>query len=253
MKIAIIGYGRMGHEIEAIAEARGHEIVCRVDPVVADADFASVQEAIAAGTIVDGVCAIDFALPSAVADNIAAYAEAGNAAVIGTTGWDADREKVLAPAKKAGIPLVWGSNFSVGANMTVRIAAYAARLASATGSYDTGLFELHHTGKKDSPSGTAIMLAEAMLDVTAGKSEIQPETLHRQIKSEEMHVASGRIGSIPGTHTVYFDSPADTVELTHRARNRGGFALGAVQAAEWIIDQRGVHPVSDFFDALFTV
>lgn len=253
MRIAIIGYGRMGHEIESVANARGHEIVCRVDPVVADADVGSVREAVDAKLIATGVCAIDFALPSAVEGNIAAYAEAGNAAVIGTTGWDADREKVLAPAKDAGIPLVWGSNYSVGANMTVRIAAYAARLSTAAGSYDAGLVELHHTGKKDSPSGTAIMLAEAMREVTEGKSEIQTETLHRQIRPEEMHVVSGRIGSIPGTHTVYFDSTADTVELTHRARNRGGFALGAVQAAEWIIHQRGVHQVSDFFDALFTV
>ena len=253
MKIAIIGYGRMGREIEAIAEARGHEIVCRVDPVAADTDFASVPEAVAAEAVVPGVCAIDFTLPSAVADNIAAYARAGNAAVIGTTGWDAEREAILTPALDAGIPLVWGSNFSVGANMTVRVAAYTARLASATGSYDTGLVELHHSGKKDSPSGTAIMLAEAMKDVTGGKSEIRTETLHRRIRPEEMHVASGRIGSIPGTHTVYFDSAADTVELTHRARNRGGFALGAVQAAEWIINERGVHPVSDFFDALFAV
>lgn len=253
MKIAIIGYGRMGHEIEAIATSRGHTIVCRVDPVAGDADYASVSDAIAAGVIDGDVCAIDFSLPTAVEDNISAYADAGNAAVIGTTGWDSQRERILAPATAAGISLVWGSNFSVGANMAVRIATVAARLANATASYDTGVFELHHTGKKDSPSGTAIMLAEAIASVTDSKTEINTETMHRQIRPEEMHVASGRIGSIPGTHTVYFDSAADTIELTHRARSRGGFALGAVHAAEWIAEQDGVHHVSDFFDALFAL
>ncbi|MFA7566497.1 MAG: 4-hydroxy-tetrahydrodipicolinate reductase [Alkalispirochaeta sp.] len=251
MNIAIIGYGRMGHEIEAVALSRGHRVVARVDPSAEGADFADVDAAVAAGVLTDGVCAVDFALPQAVAGNVAGYARAGCSAVIGTTGWDADRDKVLAPAVEAGISLVWGSNFSVGANMTVRIAAFSARLADAAGSYDLGLVELHHTGKKDSPSGTAIMLAEEILAAVDAKRSIQTETLHRQIQPEELHTASARIGSIPGTHTLYLDSPADTVELTHRARNRGGFALGAVQAAEWIVQQRGVHPVSTFFDDLF--
>jgi len=253
MKIAITGYGRMGREIEGISLSRGHEIVCRIDPVAEGAAFPSVMDAVEAGVLTDDVCAIDFALPSAVATNIAGYARAGCQAVIGTTGWDAQREEVLAPARDAGIRLVWGSNFSVGANMAVRIAGYSAKLANAAGSYDVGIHELHHTGKKDSPSGTAIMLAEEILAVTAGKGEIQTETLHRQIRNDELHVTSGRIGGIPGTHTVYFDSLADTVEVTHRARNRNGFALGAVQAAEWIVTASGVHPVQDFFDDLFNV
>ncbi|MFP4152483.1 MAG: 4-hydroxy-tetrahydrodipicolinate reductase [Alkalispirochaeta sp.] len=253
MKIAIIGYGRMGHEIEGIALSRGHEIVCRIDPVAEGADFPSVGDAVDAGALNHDVCSIDFALPSAVSANVAGYARAGCRAVVGTTGWDSQREEVLAPAKNAGIALVWGSNFSVGANMAVRIAAYSARLANAAGSYDVGIHELHHTGKKDSPSGTAIMLAEEILSATSGKGEIQTETLHRQIRSDELHVTSGRIGGIPGTHTVYFDSLADTVEITHRARNRNGFALGAVQAAEWIATTTGVHPVQDFFDDLFKV
>ncbi len=251
MKLAITGYGRMGHEIEAIARSRDHEIVCTIDPGAENADYPHVSDAVNAGVLTPDVCAIDFSFPDAVAANIAEYARAGCTAVVGTTGWDKERDDVLKPAISAGISLVWGSNFSVGANMTVRIASIAAKLAAAAEVYDVGLVELHHTGKKDSPSGTAIMIAEEILAGMKSKSAIQEETLHRRISAEELHTASARIGSIPGTHTVYFDSPADTIELTHRARDRSGFALGAVRAAEWITTRSGVHPVRDFFDDLF--
>lgn len=251
MKIAIVGYGRMGHEIESIARSRNHEIVCTIDPKTNDADYSRVPEAVNAGALTADVCAIDFSLPDAVAGNISEYARAGCSAVVGTTGWDKTRDDVLKPAVKTNISLVWGSNFSVGANMTVRIASFAAKLANAAEAYDVGLVELHHTGKKDSPSGTAIMIANELLAAMEKKQKIQEETLHRQISEEELHAASARIGSIPGTHTVYFDSPADTIELTHRARSRSGFALGAVRTAEWITTQTGVHPVGDFFDDLF--
>jgi 4-hydroxy-tetrahydrodipicolinate reductase len=137
--------------------------------------------------------------------------------------------------------------------MMVRVAGVAAQLSAAAEGYDIGVTELHHRGKKDSPSGTAIMLAEQIRSAVSDKTEIQTETLHRQISPEELHVASGRIGSIPGTHTVYLDSEADTIELTHRARSRGGFALGAVKAAEWISAREGIHPVQDFFDDLFRI
>jgi 4-hydroxy-tetrahydrodipicolinate reductase len=251
MNVAIIGYGRMGHEIELAARERGHSVVATIDPVAETAAFPSVAAAVDAGALDDGTVAIEFALPAGVEDNIREYARAGCAVVLGTTGWDARREAVLAAAGDASLSLVWGSNFSVGANMFARITAYAARLAAGAGGYDSALVELHHRGKEDSPSGTALTLAEGVLAAGGDKHRIQPEALHRKIEAGELHVASVRVGSVPGTHTLYLDSTADTVELTHRARSRHGFAVGAVQAGEWIVDAGGVRRVSEFFDYLF--
>lgn len=246
-----MGYGRMGREIEAIARSRSHEIVARIDPADGEADFASVDTAVASGAVDRTVVVIEFALAEGLADRMAVYATAGCGLVLGTTGWEPERERIVAAATAAGLPMVWGANFSVGANMFVRIAGYAAGLAARTGAYDAGMVELHHRGKKDSPSGTALMLAEEILRRSEAKTAVQTEVLHRQIEAKELHIASGRIGSIPGTHTVHLDSVADTVELTHRARNRSGFALGAVQAAEWVVERPGVHTVDEFFDYLF--
>lgn len=251
MRAVIVGYGQMGHEIESVLRARGHEVAGIVDPVAAGATARTVGEAASAIQPGEPVVAIDFSLPESVPGNASAIAAAGWCAVIGTTGWEDHRESVLKAAEGAGTGLVYGSNFSVGANMFVRISRYGARLAARTGEYDSGVVELHHRKKKDSPSGTAIMIADAIQGEIAEKTEIQPETLHRRIESGELHVISGRVGSIPGTHTVILDSMADTVELTHRARSRQGFAVGAVQAAEWIAERTGVYPVEAFFDDLF--
>ncbi|HKK48699.1 MAG TPA: 4-hydroxy-tetrahydrodipicolinate reductase [Alkalispirochaeta sp.] len=251
MKIAVVGYGRMGQEIARAARERDHTVTVRVDPAAESADFPTVASAVAAGALDSSTTVIEFALPEGLGENMAAYIQAGCSVVIGTTGWDAQREEILAPARSAGIGVVWGSNFSVGANMFARITEYAATLAARADGYDPALVELHHRGKQDSPSGTALMLAEKVLHAERAKTSIQTETLHRRIQPEELHVASARIGSIPGTHTAYFDSFADTVELTHRARNRHGFAVGAVKAAEWIVTTGGVHSVGSFFDHLF--
>lgn len=255
MRVVIVGYGQMGHEIETVLRARGHTVAAIVDPVASGATAPSAGEAARAisadGAAGEPIAAIDFALPDSVLENAQVYARAGWAAVIGTTGWESQREEVLAPFRDAGTGLVYGSNFSVGANMFVRITRYAARLASRTGEYDSALVELHHRRKKDSPSGTAITLAEVMRQELRDKKEIQVETVHRQILPEELHVISGRVGSVPGTHSVILDSAADTVELTHRARSRQGFAVGAVQAAEWIVERKGIYPVEAFFDDLF--
>jgi 4-hydroxy-tetrahydrodipicolinate reductase len=253
MKIAVVGYGRMGREIEQAARERGHTVGARVDPVAEHAEYAAVSAAVEAGAIDSDTVVIEFALPEGLAENMKHYAQAGCAVVIGTTGWDDTREEILSVARSGGIGVVWGANFSVGANMFARISEHAAQLASRAEGYDPALVEIHHRGKQDSPSGTALMLAEKVLNAGSEKRSIQTETLHRQIEREELHVASARLGSVPGTHTLYLDSQADTVELTHRARNRHGFAVGAVQAAEWIAATGGVHTVDEFFDHLFAV
>lgn len=247
LAVAIVGYGRMGHEVAAAAGARGHRVVATIDPLAADADFRAVDAAALRSCDV----AIEFALPAGVEANVARYAESGVAAVVGTTGWDDRRERVLAPAAEAKIPLVYGSNFSVGANLFFRIVDEAARLADAVEDYDVFLTEAHHSAKKDSPSGTALSLAEIVLSRIARKTAIVDETVRRAIAPHELHVGSVRGGAVPGTHTVTFDSNADSVELTHRARSRAGFALGAVLAAEWVVGRPGVWRVDQFFEALF--
>ncbi len=250
MNIAVVGYGRMGREIEAIARERGHTVSCRIDPTAPKADYPTVRAAAEASAIDGDTIAIEFSLPSGPPQNVAVYNEVGSSVVIGTTGWDAERPTVLAAAKAAGIGLVWGANFSVGAEMLKRIAGYATDLARRAGDYDLAVVELHHRNKRDSPSGTALAVAEEVLSRGA-KTTVHVETLHRAPQAEELHVVAARVGSMPGTHTVYYDGPADTLEITHRARNRGGFARGAVQAAEWIDRVGGVHTVGEFFDDLF--
>lgn len=254
MELIIAGYGRMGREIHTVAGERGHRVLATVDPVAPDATYPSVQEAVdhiqrnGAGA---EATVIDFSLPSAVAATVHQCCRAGWPLVIGTTGWDTQRDALLEEAAQAHLPVIWGANFSVGANLFVHLAAYAQQLAERAGGYDSAIIELHHRGKKDSPSGTALMTARHMLAHQQQKDRIQQETLHRAIEENELHVVAARVGSVPGTHTVYLDSIADTVELTHRARTRTGFALGAVRAAEWLQDHRGIHTVEEFFRELY--
>ena len=250
MNIAIVGYGRMGREIDAIAAERGHAVTCRVDPTAREVDYSTVPAAARSGAIDADTVVIEFSLPAGPPQHIAVYGEVGCSVVIGTTGWDAERESVLTAAREAGIGLVWGANFSVGAEMLKRVAGYATELAARTGDYDCCMVELHHRHKRDSPSGTALAVAQEVLS-RGTKTTLHVETLHRAPEAQELHVTAARVGSMPGTHTVYYDSPADTIEITHRARNRGGFARGAVQAAEWIAKVGGVHTVGEFFDDLF--
>lgn len=255
MNIAIVGYGRMGHEIAAIAADRGHTIVATIDPAASDATDQTIGAAaqrLAATSSGQAVTAIDFSLPAAVPTTVEAVCAHQWSLVLGTTGWDSQRDELLSQVSTAGVSMVHGHNFSVGAHLFVRVAAFAQRLAERAGGYDVGMVEFHHKGKKDSPSGTALMIAQHMLAEQHKKETLQVNTLlERAIRDEEMHVVSGRVGHIPGTHTVLFDSLADTIELTHRARSRGGFAMGAVLAAEWLQEHPGVHGVEAFFSDLY--
>ena len=247
LSIAIVGYGRMGRLIDRVATARGHRISARIDPSAPDAEHRRVDAASLAGA--DTV--IEFGVGAGVADNVRAYRAADLRVVLGTTGWSAQREVVVADLGAMDAPAVIGDNFSVGAALFRRLAADAAALAGAAGEYDVALHEIHHRNKLDSPSGTARYVAEAVLEATPAKRRVQVEAVHRGIESEELHVTSTRVGSPPGTHTLYMDSNADTIEVVHRARNRDGFAIGAVRAAEWLVGKRGVFDVADVFADLF--
>jgi 4-hydroxy-tetrahydrodipicolinate reductase len=242
MKVLLMGYGRMGHEIEAVLSRRGHTVTARIDEAPGLGDAAAPAEAHLKASDV----AIEFSLPGAVKKNAAIYVKAGLAAVVGTTGWKNDEDEVRALVEAGGTGFLRSSNFSIGAHIFFALAEEAARLINLFPDYDALLTEIHHNQKKDSPSGTALTAAERVLKNLERKKRIVTDRLDRQIEPDELHVASARVGTVPGIHTLLLDSPADSIEITHTARNRGGFALGAVLAAEWLIGKKGFFGVEDF-------
>ena len=246
MKLALCGYGRMGREIERFAVERGHEIVTRIDPADPGADVRTAVDA----PLADCDAVIEFSLAPAVVENARAYAKAGVSAVTGTTGWDEQRETVREIVASSSIGYLVGSNFSVGANLFFRIVSHAAALLRPFDEYDVAVVESHHNRKADSPSGTALSTARAILEALPRKSVLVDDALRRPPETHELHVASLRIGSDPGTHTVVLDSAADTIEIRHRARNRSGFALGSVRAAELVAGRRGYFTVVDMMNDL---
>lgn len=248
MKIILVGYGRMGKAVEDAALRRSHSITAKVDPVAEDA---GVVKTLTPDLLKNADAVIEFALPQGIEANAELYAKTGVPAVIGTTGWD-DRRKAIADLlTRSNGTALWGNNFSVGAHLLFKLTAEISRLTEKLPDYDIMIHEFHHKMKKDSPSGTALTLAEKVLENNRRKTVIQTQTLDRAIKPEELHVVGIRGGFLPGTHTVTVDGPCDTVELTHTARSRDGFALGAVMAAEWLIGKKGFFRVEDFIDDLF--
>jgi 4-hydroxy-tetrahydrodipicolinate reductase len=221
MKIALLGYGKMGRMVEEAASRQNIEVACIVDPVAGSR-----------GRLQDCEVVIDFSEPAAVIDNIRMVSAAGLAMVVGTTGWYDRIEEVRRMVDEKQIGFVYGSNFSVGVNLMFKIARYSAHLFSRFASHEPFIEEAHHQFKKDAPSGTAIFL----------KREVEAEY------KREVPVASLRAGFIPGTHALGFDSEADTLTITHTARNRAGFADGAIIAAQWIAGRHGVYEFSEIID-----
>ncbi|MDR3122663.1 MAG: 4-hydroxy-tetrahydrodipicolinate reductase [Treponema sp.] len=258
MKLAIIGYGKMGRILERTALERGHQVVAVVDPFPAGAppvSGAALSPSIAAAEALgDADAALEFTRPDTAADNIRALLERGVPVTTGTTGWH-DRLQELAEltAAKNG-SLCWSSNYSLGINLFYRIAAFAAKLADPFPEYDVGGWEFHHNKKVDSPSGTAKILTEKALAVMTRKTKAVYETLSdRPPAAEEIHFPSLRLGSMPGVHALAFDSPADTIEITHTARSRDGLALGALRAAEWLVNAAPGKPAGAARKGVFTI
>lgn len=241
MKALIVGYGSMGHEVEKVLLDRGHTVVARVD-AAAKADAAAVTEDLASRAEV----AIEFTAADAVIGNAALYARYGLSAVTGSTGWYGRLEELKKALASGNIGYVYGSNFSIGAHVFFALVREAARLSNACPEYDILGYEIHHRRKKDSPSGTALSIAKIINQESRRQKKTVTERLDRAVKPEELHFASLRGGEFPGVHTVLLDSLADTIELKHSARSRGGFALGAVRAAEWILGRKGLYEVDDF-------
>jgi 4-hydroxy-tetrahydrodipicolinate reductase len=235
MKIALLGYGSMGHEIEAEAKSRNFQIT----------EIFDIDRKMSKEKKYNFDVAIDFTYPGAVVENVETVAALGKNIIIGTTGWWSDFEKVKNIVLNNNISAVYGSNFSVGMHLFSRIVEHSAKLLNNIEDFDIFMHEIHHKSKKDSPSGTAMSLARLILENYPRKKDIYPETSHDKISQSYLHVTSTRGGEISGTHTVYIDSSADTIELTHRAKNRTGFAKGALEAAVWLDDKKGFFAFED--------
>lgn len=237
MKIALIGYGKMGHEIEQTALDRGHEIVSIID-VDNQEDFES--EAFRSADI-----AIEFTNPKVAYQNYLKAFQAGVKVVSGSTGWLQEHEKdVRRMCEEEGKTLFWSSNFSLGVALFSAVNKYLARLMNQFPSYDVSMCETHHIHKLDAPSGTAITLAEGILANLDRKHSWVKEEAHH---ADELPIHSIREGEVPGIHTVRYDSEADSITITHDAKNRKGFALGAVLAAEFTVTHQGFLGMADLF------
>jgi len=241
MNIALIGYGEMGHALAAAARVRGHATPVIIDRSAPEATAAEVNAKALTGADI----AIDFSNPSALDTTVHACMEAAIPLVVGTTGWydrtDEVRKLIEAESAEKRIGFLWSSNFSIGVQMYLRVVAEAARLVNAAEEYDVWGHEIHHTGKADSPSGTAKTLEKILLDAIGRKRSVVEDKLDRKREDSEIHFSSVRGGPVNFGHTIGFDSAADRIIITHEARNRDGYALGATKAAEWL---RKVSPLN---------
>jgi len=248
MNIALIGYGKMGHVIERIALSRGHKIVCTVD--------VDNPEAIESKEFASADVAIEFSAPSAAYSNVKKAFAAGVKVVSGTTGWFADHEDEMKSLCESGKTLFWSSNFSVGVAIFSAVNRYLASIMNRFDGYNVSMDETHHCHKLDAPSGTAITLAEAVINSIdrkngwvceeAPKGEIEHCT--EQISDDKLHIRSYRHDEVPGIHTVRYESDADRIVITHDAKSRDGFALGAVLAAEYTASHSGLLKMNDLFN-----
>ncbi|QSW87592.1 4-hydroxy-tetrahydrodipicolinate reductase [Flavobacterium endoglycinae] len=228
MKIALLGYGKMGKVIERIALERGHEIVLKKD------EF-NTYDGLSTADV-----AIDFSVPTAAVSNISACFNSNVPVVSGTTGWLEHYDEMIALCNEKKGGFISSSNFSLGVNIFFGLNEYLAKIMSQFDSYKVSMEEIHHIHKLDAPSGTAISLAQGVIE----NSNYAEWTLE-EAKNNQIHIEAKRIGEVPGTHTVTYDSPIDSIEIKHTAHNREGFALGAVIAAEWLAGKQGIFTMKD--------
>ena len=241
MNIAILGYGKMGRIIHELAVARGHSIIS-IDPHAEDADAKELSPEI----IKECSCAIHFTAPEALKDTATQCIEGGCNLVVGTTGWYDERDFYEALVQKHNTGFLFSPNFSLGVNAFFKIVQEAAHIFNRLEDYDVAGVEYHHNQKQDSPSGTAHALTDIILQSIERKSIPHFSHFDRAPRPDEFHFASVRCGTIQGTHTISFDSSADTISLQHTARSRSGFALGAIQAAEWLEGKKGFYSMDAF-------
>jgi 4-hydroxy-tetrahydrodipicolinate reductase len=229
MKIALLGYGKMGQVIEQIAIKRGHEIVLRKS---IDDGFEGIEKA---------DIAIDFSAPESAVCNIMKCFDTNIPVVCGTTGWLDDYNKMVLLCKEKNGGFIYSSNYSLGVNIFFELNNYLAKMMSNLKQYKVSMEEIHHTQKLDAPSGTAISLANGVIE----NSDYESWSLNNNVLEKQIHIEAKRIENVPGTHSVFYDSSIDQIEIKHTAHNREGFALGAVIASEWLVNKKGVFTMKD--------
>ena len=229
MKIALFGYGKMGKEIEQIALQRGHEIVLKINE--------GEQYDISIADI-----AIDFSVPNAALSNIVSCFKNNVPVISGTTGWLDDFDKAIDVCKENNGSFIYASNFSIGVNIFFELNKQLAKMMSSQEEYSINVEEIHHTKKLDTPSGTAITLAEGIINNTSKRDWQLKET---QVNAGTIPIEAKRILDVPGTHIISYESQIDSIEIKHTAHNRKGFALGAIIAAEWLNNKIGIYTMKD--------
>lgn len=246
LQLAIVGYGKMGRALEAVAAARGHRVALRVDPDAPEAVAGGLAPVSLAGLDV----ALEFTCAEAAPANVTRLLEAGVPVVSGTTGWTEQLEAARAQARERGVGFLWAPNFALGVQVLFRVADCAAALLGAVGGFAPYLVEEHHDRKRDAPSGTGLRLAQTLVERTPGKRRWGAAPAERPIDSELVPVAWIRAGEIPGTHRLGWDGPGEAIEIVHRARDRAVFAHGAVRAAEWLVRHPGPRTLDEMIDEL---
>ena len=228
MKIALLGYGKMGQTIEKLAIERGHQIVLKVDVNTKSFDITKAD------------VAIDFSIPAAAFNNISNCFKNNIPVISGTTGWLEKFDDAVALCKQNKGAFIYASNFSLGVNIIFELNNRLAKMMSSQNQYNIAIEEIHHTQKLDAPSGTAITLADGII-----KQTTKEQWTLENAKENEIPITAKRIPDVPGTHTVSYTSDVDTIAIKHTAHNRKGFALGAIFAAEWILGKEGVFTMKD--------
>lgn len=234
MKIALIGYGKMGKAIEEIAVAKGHQIVLKIDM--------DNQHEFTAQNLLKADVAIEFTSPHSAVNNLKKIFDAGIPAVSGSTGWLEKWDEVKEYCESKNGSFIYASNFSIGVNLFFEVNTFLAKLMSNHPEYEASMEEIHHTQKKDAPSGTAITLAEQVLNHIKTKNKWVNEASDDK---ENLVITSKRIDPAPGTHSIKYRSEIDDIEIIHTAHNRKGFAGGAVAAAEFLIGKKGIFTMKD--------
>lgn len=232
MKIALLGYGKMGKVIERIALERGHEIVLRKS---SSDSYSGLENA---------DVAIDFSVPSSAVANISECLNNEIPIVSGTTGWLEEYSNMVALCEQKNGSFIYGSNFSLGVNLFFELNDYLAKMMSKFKNYSASMEEIHHTQKLDAPSGTAISLAKGIIENT----NYTNWTLDANPKENEISIEALRIENVPGTHSIFYNSEVDTIEIKHTAHSRDGFALGSIIAAEWLVEKKGVFTMKDVLE-----
>lgn len=246
MKYTLLGYGKMGQQVAGVIDASGEHAV----HAVLDVDAEISEKSFAESDVI-----IDFTVRDAFLANLPAMLASQVPVVVGTTGWDAEMPEVRSMVEKAGTSLLYSANFSLGVNIFLRTVREAARMIAPFDEFDIAFLEQHHTAKVDFPSGTALRAAEMILEANSRKkSVISQLSADRKIAPDELQVAAIRLGSVFGQHSAYINSEFDDIVISHTARNRRGFAGGAVQAGMWLADkhvsQPGFYTMNDFLDEI---